>query len=373
MKDNNEKMQRVRKDSRFPASLFGVYLGVLLLMSGFHTGLIVYMETAVTWNEAVKTVVPIAYWGIIAVGLTIFTRRKMKKTYDEPLQEFAKAADKVAKGDFSVYLPTLHTSDKLDYLDLMILDFNKMVEELGSIETLKTDFISNVSHEMKTPIAIIKNHAELIRKGSLTEAQRAEYAQTIIAASMRLSDLISNILKLNKIENQNIDSDIKEYDVCAQLCESILQFENVWEEKKIELDADMEDTARVTADENLMELVWNNLISNAVKFTEPGGTVTVKQWSDAQNVMVSVTDTGCGMSKETKEHIFDKFYQGDTSHSKEGNGLGMALAKRVIDLMGGKILVVSEEGRGSIFTVILSAAGASEMKTKAEIETKTEI
>lgn len=354
------KKQKNIKDSRFPPSLFGVYLGVLLLMSGIHTGLVVYMNTVgIAWNDVIKSTIPIIYWGMIAVGLTIFTRKQMKKTYDEPLQEFARATGKVAKGDFSVYMPTLHTSDKLDYLDMMILDFNKMVEELGSIETLKTDFISNVSHEMKTPIAVIKNYAELIRSGNLPEAQRVEYAQAIIEASMRLSDLIGNILKLNKLENQNINPEIKEYDVCRQLCESILQFENVWEEREIELETDIEDVARVTADENLMELVWNNLLSNAMKFTEPGGMVTVRQWSDAQKVMVSVTDTGCGMSREVKVHIFDKFYQGDTSHAKEGNGLGMALAKRVIDLMGGEILVISEEGKGSTFTVTLPAAGVA--------------
>ncbi len=348
-----------KKDSRFPPSLFGVYLGVLLLMSGIHTGLIVYMDTVGSaWNDVIKTVIPIAYWGLIAVGLTIFTRKKMKQTYDEPLQQFARATGKVAKGDFSVYMPTLHTSDKLDYLDMMILDFNKMVEELGSIETLKTDFISNVSHEMKTPIAVIKNYAELIQKGKLDETQRMEYTQAIIDASMRLSDLISNILKLNKLENQKIDPEIKEYDVCRQLCESILRFENVWEKREIELEADIEDAARVSADENLMELVWSNLLSNAMKYTEPGGSVVVKQWSDAHKVMVSVTDTGCGMRPEIKAHIFDKFYQGDTSHSGEGNGLGLALAKRVIDLMGGEILVVSAEGKGSTFTVTLPAAGA---------------
>lgn len=348
-----------RKDSRFPPSLFGVYLGVLLLMSGIHTGLIVYMNTAgAAWNDGIKTVIPIAYWGLIAVGLTIFTRKKMRETYDEPLQQFASATKKVARGDFSVYMPTIHTSDKLDYLDMMILDFNKMVEELGSIETLKTDFISNVSHEMKTPIAVIKNYAELIQKGKMDETQRVEYAQAIIDASMRLSDLISNILKLNKLENQKIDPEIKEYDVCRQLCESILQFENVWEKREIELEADIEDAAMVSADEDLMELVWGNLLSNAMKFTQSGGTVVVKQWSETQKVMVSVTDTGCGMSPETKAHIFDKFYQGDTSHSGEGNGLGLALAKRVIDLMDGEILVVSGEGKGSTFTVTLPAAGA---------------
>lgn len=269
----------------------------------------------------------------------------------------AEAAGKVADGDFSVYVPTLHTADKLDYLDIMILDFNRMVEELGSIETLKTDFVSNVSHEMKTPIAIIKNYAELLQAEHMTEERRKEYAKSVENAAARLSDLIGNILKLNKLENQRITPDIKVYDVCRQLCECILQFEEAWDEKEIELETEIEDAAMIRADASLLELVWNNLLSNAIKFTEPGGQVAVRQTSDEKRIRIAVSDTGCGMSRESREHIFDKFYQGDTSHSKEGNGLGLALVKRVLELMDGEIQVVSEEGKGSTFTVELPAAG----------------
>lgn len=268
----------------------------------------------------------------------------------------AEATERVAGGDFSVYVPTLHTSDKLDYLDIMIMDFNKMVEELGSIETLKTDFVSNVSHEMKTPLAIIKNYAEMLRMEHVSEEQRKEYAKSVESAAMRLSDLIGNILKLNKLENQRITPDIKVYDVCRQLCECILQFEEVWDEKGMELETEIEDVAMIRADASLMELVWNNLLSNAVKFTEPGGQVTVFQTSDEKYIRISISDTGCGMSRESMERIFDKFYQGDTSHSKEGNGLGLALVQRVLELMDGEIQVASEEGKGSTFTVVLPAA-----------------
>lgn len=340
------------KENLFPPSLFAIYLGVLLLMSGIHTGLIVFMDK-VQWNEVVQAIVPMIYWGIVALGLTLFTRRKMKNTYEEPLHNMAEATKRVSEGDFSVYVPTVHTADKLDYLDVMILDFNKMVEELGSIETLKTDFVSNVSHEMKTPIAIIKNYAELLQAEQIDEIQRKEYAKSIEYAAARLSALISNILKLNKLENQKIMSEVENYDVCRQLCECILQFEDAWEKKEIEIEIEMEDAATIRADANLMELVWNNLLSNAIKFTEPGGSVTVSQTSDENGIRIVVSDTGCGMSRESIEHIFDKFYQGDTSHSKEGNGLGLALVKRVLELMDGDIQVVSEEGKGSTFTVTL--------------------
>ena len=340
---------RVKK-SRFPASLFVTYLIVLLLMCGVHTGLII-LSNRENWSKVIQVIVPVVYWVVVAVGLTLFTRRKIMTTYEEPMQNLAKATRMVANGDFSVYVPTLNTSDKLDYLDVMILDFNKMVEELGSIETLKTDFVSNVSHEMKTPIAIIKNYAELIKMDKITEEQRKEYAQSIIDASVRLSNLISNILKLNKLENQTITPEVEAYDVCRQLCECAILFEDAWEEKEIELEIEMEDVAMVRADESLLELVWNNLLSNAIKFTEPGGTVAIRQISKNNEIQVSVSDTGCGMSSESVKHIFDKFYQGDTSHSKEGNGLGLAMVKRVIELLDVEIHVSSEEGKGSTFTI----------------------
>lgn len=355
MKNENDYKCGAIKESRFPPSLFAIYLGVLLLMSGIHTGLIVFINK-VHWNDIIQSIVPMVYWGLVAVGLTLFTRKKIKDTYEKPLHQLAEATDKVANGDFSVYIPTLHTLDRLDYLDVMILDFNKMVEELGSIETLKTDFVSNVSHEMKTPIAVIKNCAELLQMEQVSEVQRKEYGASIESAALRLSNLISNILKLNKLENQRLTPEVKIYDVCRQLCECILQFEDAWDEKEIELETKIEDMALIKADSSLLELVWNNLISNAIKFTEPGGSITICQISDEKYVKVSVSDTGCGMSRENMNHIFDKFYQGDTSHSKEGNGLGLALVKRVLELMDGDIQVISEEGIGSTFTVTLPVA-----------------
>lgn len=346
------------KMSRFPPSLFAIYLVVLLLMSGVHTGLIVFMNR-MEWNGVIQSIIPMIYWGMVAMALTLFTRRKMRDAYEEPMHNLAEATSRVANGDFSVFVPALHTQDKWDYLDVMIMDFNKMVEELGSIETLKTDFVSNVSHEMKTPIAIIKNYAELLKTGHITEEQREEYAESIEGAAMRLSNLISNILKLNKLENQRITPEVEAYDVSRQLCECILHFEEAWDEKEIDLETEIEDVAMVQADESLLELVWNNLLSNAIKFTEPGGTVTVRQTCEEGYIKISVSDTGCGMSSDVMNHIFDKFYQGDTSHSKEGNGLGLALVKRVLELLDGDIQVFSEEGRGSTFLVTLPAAGAS--------------
>lgn len=364
-KETRKNGQLIIKDSLFPISLFAIYLGVLLLMSGIHVGLIVFMNK-VGWNDIVQSALPVLYWSCVAAGLTLFTRKKMKDTYEEPLHKLAEATEQVANGDFSVYVPTIHTSDRLDYLDVMILDFNKMVEELGSVETLKTDFVSNVSHEMKTPIAIIKNYAELLQTGKGTEEDRLEYARNIEEAAGRLSSLISNILRLNKLEHQQIDPEIESYDLCGQLEACILNYEEMWDEKDLDLEVDLEEKTVVDADKSLMELVWNNLLSNAIKFTEPGGRVAVRQTFSDGYAVVEVTDTGCGMSRESIRHIFDKFYQGDTSHSQEGNGLGLALVRRILVLMNGEISVVSEAGSGSTFTVRIPAAGEIQAKDQRE-------
>lgn len=337
------------RSSRLPLALFGIILAGLLLVSGIHMGFIILL-TRLELSDFVKVNVPILYWTLIAAGTTALISQLTKSAYERPLKQLAQAARQVANGDFSVYVPPVHPADKQDYLDEMILDFNKMVAELGSIETLKTDFFSNVSHEIKTPLAVINNSATLLNDGTLTPEQ-AEHAQTILRSTRRLADLIGNILRLNKLEKQTIRPAPKPYDLCQQLAECALLFESRWEEKDIEFEADIEDAAMIEADESLLELVWNNLLSNAVKFTEPGGTVTLRQTSTANTVKVSISDTGCGMTQETINHIFDKFYQGDTSHSTEGNGLGLALVLRILHLCGGAISVDSEAGRGSTFTV----------------------
>ena len=310
------------------------------------------------------------FWIFCSVIFAALTSYQINQRYEKPMKNFAKATNRVANGDFSVYIAPMHSSDKLDFLDYMFLDFNKMVEDLGSIETLKTDFISNVSHEIKTPIAIIQNYAEYLSKDSISEQQRIEYAKLIEDATKRLANLITNILKLNKLENQRIQLDVTKYNICDQLCQCVIQFEELLEQKNIDFEADIEDRAIICADQSLMELVWNNLLSNAIKFTEEGGKITLHQTSTDDRITVEISDTGCGMNKESLNHIFDKFYQGDTSHSREGNGLGLALALRILQLQEGTISVKSTLDVGTTFIVSLPT---SIKKYKEEDEEQEEV
>lgn len=208
-----------------------------------------------------------------------------------------------------------------------------------------------MSHELKTPLAVMGNYAAMLQQPALPEEKRLEYARAIGDASRRLADLITNILRLNKLENQQIFPAAEEYDLSEQICQCLLGYEDVWEQKGLNIETQIDDGVRVCSDSELLSLVWNNLFSNAMKFTPPGGTVSVSLKEEEGRITVKVSDTGCGISREVGEHMFDKFYQGDTSHSSQGNGLGLALVRRIIDITGSDISVESEVGRGSTFAV----------------------
>ena len=276
----------------------------------------------------------------------------------KPVRRIVNAAERVMSGDFSVRIEHLKTPGHQDGFNIIIDYFNRMTEELSGMETLRTDFIANVSHELKTPLAVIQNYGTMLQQTNLSDKKRLEYAKEITDASRNLANLITNILKLNKLENQEIYPNTTEYDLGEQLCEGLLLFEDAWEKKNLEIETDIEEHVTVSADAEMLSLVWNNLFSNAVKFTEPGGTISLSVKSEGEFAIVKVSDTGCGISRETGAHIFEKFYQGDTSHATKGNGLGLALVKRVMDITGGDISVESEVGKGSTFTVKIRRKGS---------------
>lgn len=276
-------------------------------------------------------------------------RRKL--TVERPVEKILEATERITKGDFSVRVQPSHSWSRYDEYDMIMENLNRMTEELEKNELLKTDFISNVSHEIKTPLSVIQNYASMLKEEPSSE-KRKEYADTLSAAAKRLAALTSNVLKLSKLENQTITPQKTEIRLDESLTECILQFEEEIDKKGLRLDCDIREITAVS-DESCLELVWNNLISNAVKFTDEGGKIEISLKEEGGAVVFVISDTGCGMSSETGVHIFDKFYQGDTSHSREGNGLGLALVKKVIDILGGEIGVSSELGKGSTFTVKL--------------------
>lgn len=295
----------------------------------------------------------IFFLSLVCTAADIVRRRLM---VDRPVKKILDAADRIACGDFSVRLEPSHIYSKYNAYDEIMENLNRMAAALSQTEVLRTDFIANVSHEFKTPLAVIQNYAAALRGEGLSAEERREYADTVASSAKRLSALMANILKLNKLEHQEILPDFRSVELGELLRGSVLGFEEEIDRKGIELDCEIEDVTAV-ADPGFLEVIWNNLLSNAVKFTPEGGRIGVTLKDEGVYAAVTIRDTGCGMTAETGSHIFEKFYQGDTSHSGEGNGLGLALVKKVIDVIGGQISVESELGRGSAFTVRLKKEG----------------
>ena len=329
--------------------LFFMVIAVTVTVAMFIYGLADKLSNG---NTAVISVWMLV--GIIVLSLlcTLFDIVRRKKMVDKPVNEILSATEKLTSGDFSVRLTPKHPFNKYDEFDLIKENLNAMASELGKSEILKTDFIANVSHEIKTPLSIIKNYVQLIGQDNLDEQTKKAYIETVITATTRLNDLVGNILKLNKLENSSLTIAKTKVRLDEMLAQVVISFEDIIERKCLEVDCDFEEIT-IETESSYLEIVWNNLISNAIKFTDNGGKISVSVKKDGENAVVSVTDTGCGISAQTGQRIFDKFYQGDTSRAKEGNGLGLALVKKVIDLIGGEISVKSQVGKGSTFIITL--------------------
>ena len=333
-----------------------VFLGVLIINS---CQIMVYgamAQSGLSWVTMAPSLVGFACLMSLIVCCIIVGVRNV--SFNRPVRYLGDAARQIAAGDFSVRVAPMRKDGKKDYMEILIDDFNTMTEELSGIDAMKDNFIGNVSHEIKTPVAVIQNYASALQDINLTEDKRQEYTTTIVDASKRLSYLITNILMLNKLESQKIVASASHFDLSEQLCQCVFEFEDQWETKKIEFSADLEDTAPVEFDKDMLEIVWKNLLSNAIKFSDVEGKVSLTQRNSDGATLVSVTDTGCGMDEDTVRHIFEKFYQGDTSHAEEGNGLGLALVKRIVDLCGGDITVDSAPGAGTTISVRLKTADA---------------
>lgn len=276
----------------------------------------------------------------------IFGKRVLK-----PVTKLRDAMRQVAKGDLSVQMehPKKH---KVEEIDDLITDFNTMVRELGRNETLRNGFIVDVSHEFKTPIASIKGYTQLLKRSDLTEAERLDYLNRVSDGAEQLSKLSGNILKLSKLEQQEIVINPENFALDEQLREVILFLQPTWEKSDINWDLRLPDVPFYGSRELLYQ-VWLNILDNAIKYSPVGGTITVSLVEGLEEINLRVTDHGIGMDEETSRRVFDKFFQADTSRKAYGNGLGMALVKQIVDLSHGTITVDSKVNHGTIIDVIL--------------------
>ena len=289
-----------------------------------------------------EIIVPSLIIGLLVTGF-------MSKWFFDPVKKLLSAMEKVADGDFSTRLETKSSSKEIREI---YSGFNLMASELGAIEILQTNFVSNVSHEFKTPINAIEGYSTLLQGDENLSDEQKQYVDKIMFNTKRLSDLVGSILLLSKIENQPIHSNQTTFRLDEQVRQSIVALEPAWSKKDIEFDVEM-DSIEYTGNESMMHHIWDNLIGNAIKFNPECGLICIRLARQNNDVVFTIEDSGPGISDEAKKHIFDKFYQGDSPHKDEGNGLGLALVKKILSVSNGEISVENIDGGGCRFTVVL--------------------
>jgi len=345
-----ERFEKVRQEQRNRFSL-RTRLTALVTLE-----MLVCVLVAYGLDLLLNKVLPIQYEIPLEVELIgtcllvgILVTSQLSKFFFNPIKKLRGAMDKVAEGEFSVRLEEKSSSKEIMEI---YTGFNLMAHELSSMEILQTDFVSNVSHEFKTPINAIEGYSTLLQDAdNLDQAQR-EYIDKILFNTQRLSSLVGSILLLSKLENQQIPSHRVEYRLDEQIRQSVVALESAWVQKDIELDVEL-DRVSYLGNEPMMRHVWDNLISNAIKFSPHGGTVKLLLVKKARKLIFTIEDQGPGLSEEAQKHIFDKFYQADASHKQEGNGLGLALVKRILTIEKGQITAENIPEGGCRFTVIL--------------------
>lgn len=344
----------MKKKSAFPASIVLISTGIvfiLLTLTMFISNAIIIFLAKhgfITAHPGSSLLPFLIQTGFISILIGTILTLFMGHLPLRPINTLIQAIHAVSEGDFQtkIYLEHPHEFKELSHC------FNQMTEELSGIEMLRSDFINNFSHEFKTPISSILGFAKLLKKGNLTPEEQQEYLDIIIEESRRLTELSANILNLSKIESLSVLTDFSTFNLGEQIRECIVLLENKWDKKEIMLNINLEEL-QICGNEQLLKQVWINLIDNAVKFSPAKSEIGLSMHKDHDSIQVMVKDSGPGIDAATQYKIFDKFYQGDASHSSEGNGLGLSLAKRIIELHHGTITVKSEENRGSAFTVTL--------------------
>lgn len=321
------------------------------LLSGIFLTIIYVTDLKTTWDLGPVKITLIAL-GIsyVSSGILSFV---LNRNILKPLNELTTATKEIAAGNFDIQVDSvLNPFNQNSELGTLVDGFNHMAAELKSIEMFRNDFIHNFSHEFKTPIISIRGFARQLYQGNLTPEQEREFARIIMDESEQLANMSSNVLLMTKLENQEIISNKTSFSLDEQLRNCLILFEEQWSAKNLNLDLDLEE---ITLYQNaeILSHVWKNLISNAIKFSKQDGSLSIKCHKTSDHIHISIEDNGLGMTETTMLQIFEKFYQGDTSHSTPGNGLGLPLSKRIIEMLNGKIFVKSTYGKGSTFTVHL--------------------
>lgn len=331
--------------------IFVTCVAITNVLSGFLTTFIWLKLSDFAPMSALpqSPLLPMLISTLVAIPISSVVSKRSAK----PLQDMMKATKSISKGDYSVRVEESGEGDICELLH----SFNQMTAELGSTEMMRNDFINTFSHEFKTPIVSIRGFAKRLRNENLSPEKKKKYLEYIAEESERLSDLTSSVLLIARYENQKLVAEQSEYDLDEQIRSCVLRMEALWSAKNIIFEVDLPKLPYVNNLE-MMEHVWMNLISNAIKFSHDGGHIFITSTQNANNIAVTIRDEGIGISPSEIGHIFDKFYQADTAHSSVGNGLGLPLAHRIVQLSGGSIRVKSEIGRGTAFTVTLPALRA---------------
>ncbi|WP_102266189.1 HAMP domain-containing sensor histidine kinase [Massilicoli timonensis] len=339
----------IRNRSFRIAVLFSALVFLILLLTMGLTGLITVLVSESNFIDAPPKELTLLLFAVISIIVGTILSHTVGKRPLNVIREIDDATKEVVKGNFTV---RLNEDIVAEELHSMAHNFNTMVRELSNTEILRKDFIENVSHEFQTPLSAIEGYAALLQNQSLTTQKRQEYAERILVNARRLSDLSGNILLLSRLEHQELEIQKETYALDEQIREAILLFETKWTQKELCLEVDLS-AIRYKGNKELLMQVWQNLIGNAVKFVSQKGEIRITLRIEKNDVIVTVADNGIGMSEAVQKRIYEKFYQADTSRTGIGNGLGLALAKRIVDLHDGTLTVASAEGKGTMFTVTL--------------------
>ena len=345
-RDRFQKIRKQKGNLSLKTRLTIAVSAVVLVSILISFGIAKLLEWLLPFSTSIPLLIQLNIFSLI---VAVIAAHFLSKWFFDPIKELRHGMQKVADGKFGTRLETKSSSNEIQEL---FAGFNMMAQELESTEILQTDFVSNVSHEFKTPINAIEGYTMLLQSTENIDEVENEYIEKILFNTRRLSSLVSNMLLISKIENQSIQTNQERYSLDEQIREAILASEYAWEPKNIEFDVDL-DAVTYCGNKNIMHHVWSNLLSNAIKFSPDGGIIKMRLFKKDGQVAFSIEDQGPGLSEEAQKHLFDKFYQADTSHKEEGNGLGLALVKNIISLCNGSISAENIGGGGCRFTVTL--------------------